>query len=316
MEYLSEDNIDFNAYLRSTESKEKVREASVFLNKIREDILNPQVVNKVEMPWSKSAGTFDFKPGEVTLYAGTNGGGKSLITGQIALGLVKQQQKVCLMSFEMKPERTLSRMLRQFSGEDLTSPLFMNKASKIPRLIDRFWKFTDKKMWLYDQQGTVSSDQVIAVTRYCAVELGINHIFIDSLMKCVKGEDDYNAQKYFVDELTSLARDHDVHIHLVHHIRKLTSEEVMPNKKDVRGASAISDMVDNVLLVHRNKLKEMKVKKGEEPDPFSPDTYLMCEKQRNGEAEEWYSLWFNRESQQFVEGENDAPMAFDTVGSF
>lgn len=316
MEYLSEEEIDFNAYLRATESQEKVREATVFLNKIRDDILNPQVIAKVEMPWSKSFGTFDFKPGEVTLYAGTNGGGKSLITGQIALGLVKQQQKVCLMSFEMKPERTLSRMLRQFSGEDLTSPLFMNKASKIPRLIDRFWKFTDKKMWLYDQQGTVSTDQVIAVTRYCAVELGINHIFIDSLMKCVKGEDDYNSQKYFVDELTALARDHNVHIHLVHHIRKLTSEEIMPNKKDVRGASAISDMVDNVLLVHRNKLKEAKVKKGEEPDPFSPDTYLMCEKQRNGEAEEWYSLWFNRDSQQFVEGENDAPMAFDTVGSF
>ena len=316
MEYLSEAEIDFNAYLRATETQEKVREATVFLNKIRDDILNPQQISKVEMPWSKSIGTFDFKPGEVTLYAGTNGGGKSLITGQIALGLVKQQQKVCLMSFEMKPERTLSRMLRQFSGEDLTSPLYTNKATKIPRVIDRFWKFTDKKMWLYDQQGTVSSDQVIAVTRYCAVELGINHIFIDSLMKCVKGEDDYNSQKYFVDELTALARDHNVHVHLVHHIRKLTSEEVMPNKKDVRGASAIADMVDNVLLVHRNKLKEAKVKKGEAPDPFSPDTYLMCEKQRNGESEEWYSLWFDRDSQQFVESQDEPPMAFDNVGKF
>lgn len=316
MEYLNEEDIDFNAYLRATETQEKVREAKVFLNKIRDDILNPKPEAKITMPWSKSLGTFDFKPGEVTLYAGTNGGGKSLITGQIALGLVKQDQKVCLMSFEMKPERTLSRMLRQFSGEDLTSPMYPNKATNIPRVIDRFWKFTDKKMWLYDQQGTVSSDQVIAVTRYCAVELGIKHIFIDSLMKCVKGEDDYNAQKYFVDELTALARDHNVHVHLVHHIRKLTSEEVMPNKKDVRGASAISDMVDNVLLVHRNKLKEAKIKKGEKAESDAPDTYLMCEKQRNGESEDWYSLWFHRDSQQFVESEFDQPMAFDVAGKF
>lgn len=316
MEYLNEEDIDFNAYLRATETQEKVREAKVFLNKIRDDILSPKQEAKVTMPWSISFGTFDFKPGEVTLYAGTNGGGKSLITGQIALGLVKQDQKVCLMSFEMKPERTLSRMLRQFSGEDLTSPLYPNKATNIPRVIDRFWKFTDKKMWLYDQQGTVSSDQVIAVTRYCAVELGINHIFIDSLMKCVKGEDDYNAQKYFVDELTALARDHNVHIHLVHHIRKLSNEEIMPNKKDVRGASAIADMVDNVMLVHRNKLKEIKLKKGEEVDASLPDTYLMCEKQRNGESEEWYGLYFHRDSQQFVEGQYDQPMAFDMAGKF
>jgi twinkle protein len=39
------------------------------------------------MPWSKAIGEFNFRPGEVTLYAGSNGGGKSLITGQIALRL-------------------------------------------------------------------------------------------------------------------------------------------------------------------------------------------------------------------------------------
>jgi twinkle protein len=50
-------------------------------------------------------------------------------------------------------------------------------------------------------------------------------------MKCVSGEDDYNSQKSFVDELTALARDHNVHIHLVHHIRKLASEEVYAKQK-------------------------------------------------------------------------------------
>jgi twinkle protein len=49
-------------------------------------------------------------------------------------------------------------------------------------------------LWLYDQQGTVTSQQVIAVSRYSALVLGVQHIFIDSLMKCVAGEDYYNAQ--------------------------------------------------------------------------------------------------------------------------
>jgi hypothetical protein len=47
-----------------------------------------------------------------------------------------------------------------------------------------------------------------------------------------------------------------------------------------------------------------------------PDAYLMCEKQRNGEAEEWYQLWYHKESQQFIEMSNGVPMAFDAGGAF
>ena len=145
--------------------------------------------------------------------------GKSLITGQVALGLIKQRQRVCIASFEMKPKRTLYRMLRQFSGENIEHPRYMDKATYVGRLLERFTGYSNERLWLYDQQGTTSSQQVIAMARYCAVELGVQHVFIDSLMKCVAGEDDYNAQKYFVDELTAVARDHQIHVHLIHHIQ-------------------------------------------------------------------------------------------------
>jgi twinkle protein len=257
VEYLNSEEVDFAAYLKATETQEKIREARVYLEKLKNDLLNPKTIPQISMPWGSMLNQFDFKTGEVTLYAGGNGGGKSLITGQIAMSLVKQNQKVCLMSFEMKPERTLERMTRQFSCENLSNPLLTNRKSLIVNCMDRLMKFTDKKMWLYDQQGTVTSDQVIAVSRYCAMELGINHIFIDSLMKCVRGEDDYNSQKYFIDELTALARDHQVHIHVVHHIRKGDNVSDKPNKFDIRGASAITDMVDNVFIVFRNKAKEL-----------------------------------------------------------
>jgi twinkle protein len=147
-----------------------------------------------------------------------------MVTGQIAMGLIKQKQRVMIASFEMKPKRTLFRMLRQFAGENIDFPRYTDKARYLTNLITRMRTFAHANLWLYDQQGTVTAQQVIAVSRYSAVELGVQHIFIDSLMKCVSGEDDYNAQKSFVDELTSLARDHNVHIHLIHHIRKLQSE--------------------------------------------------------------------------------------------
>lgn len=313
---MNSEEIDFEQYLRLTEAHMKVKDVGVFIDELKEDTINPPKVHSCSMPWSKTIDDFNFRPGEVTLYAGSNGGGKSLITGQIALGLVKQKEKVCIMSFEMKPKRTIMRMTRQFSGQDLENPFMKDRAATINGYYDRLKKFSEDKLWLYDQQGTTSSKQVISVARYCAVELSITHIFIDSLMKCVSGEDDYNAQKAFVDELTALARDHNVHIHLIHHIRKLESEEKMPNKNDVKGTGAIADQVDNVLLMWRNKKKERMLRNGEEIKGVQPDAYLMCEKQRNGEAEEWYQLWYHKDSQQFVEDEEAVPMAFDTVGAF
>lgn len=316
MRVLSPDDIDFSEYLRETDTNQKVRTADVWLDEIVESVANPKPDMVCSMPWEKTVSSFNYRQGEVTVYAGQNGGGKSLITGQVALGLIKQGHKVCIASFEMKPVRSLSRMLRQFAGENPDAPRYSSKIVYMNNLVTRFKTFSEQRLWFYDQQGTVSSDQVISVARYCATQLGITHIFIDSLMKCVSAEDDYNQQKYFVDELTALARDHNIHIHLVHHIRKQASDEAMPNKNDLKGTGAIADQVDNVLLMWRNKKKEHQLQAGQEVDPQTPDAMLMCEKQRNGEAEEWYSLYYNREAQQFVETAGAMPMAFDVAGSY
>lgn len=314
---LKSEEIDTEKYLKAHDVSHKVHEAELWLYELHEELMRPpEAAPVVTLPWPKTYAGFQFRPGEVTLYAGSNGGGKSLITGQVALGLIKQKQRVCIASFEMKPKRTLYRMLRQFSGENIEFPRYTDKKTFMTRLLDRFISYSHNYMWLYDQQGTTSSQQVIAMARYCAMELGVQHVFIDSLMKCVAGEDDYNAQKYFVDELTAVARDHNIHVHLIHHIRKLQNEEMQPNKNDIKGTGAIADQVDNVLLMWRNKKKEHEIQNGGIPDVNKPDAMLMCEKQRNGEAEDWFSLWYHKDSQQFVEASGGVPMSFDDRGAF
>lgn len=314
---LKSEDIDTAKYLKANDITHQVHEADVWLDEIKQELGGEiQRDEGAFMPWPKTHNSFRFRMGEVTLYAGSNGGGKSLITGQIALGLVKQGHAICIASFEMKPKRTLYRMLRQFSGENIDAPRFDGKAQYIGGILDRFKTFSDGRLYLYDQQGTTSSQQVIAMARYCAVQLGVRHVFVDSLMKCVAGEDDYNAQKYFVDELTAVARDHNIHIHLIHHIRKLQSEEIQPNKNDIKGTGAIADQVDNVLLVWRNKKKEHKVQAGVSVNVDEADAIMMCEKQRNGESEDWFNFWFNRDSQQFTEMPGAIAMAFDQAGDF
>jgi twinkle protein len=300
------DDIDFAAYEQETDAQRKVLPASLWVQKLIDRIETPVKVRQRLLPWKKTHGLAQFRPGEVTVWAGANGNGKSMVTGMVALSLCAQGEKVCIASFEMKPERTLERMGRQFSGMNPEAVGARGSDQARRKLIDVYEQFrdwTDDKLWLYDQQGTVDWLQVCAVARYAAKVLGVTQIFIDSLMKCVQGEDDYNGQKAFVDQLTSIARDCDVHIHLVHHIKKPANEDHAPNKYDLKGSGAISDQPDNIVLVWRNKPKERKREEGKltpEEDARDPDAILIWDKQRNGEWEGRIGLWFDKASQQYL----------------
>lgn len=305
-DWVLSDDIDFSKYLRETEAGQKVKDASVWVDELESEIESPPSIQECPLPWPKTLGRFSMRPGEVTLWAGQNGSGKSLITGLVGMSLVGQGLRIGILSFEMKPKRSLTRMIRQFHGEEIE-----NLPPDSKRDIYReFKQFASGHVFFYDQQGTVKGNQVIAVTRYMAKELGITHVFIDSVMKVVEGEDDYNGQKVFVDEMCALARDLNIHVHLVHHIRKGQSDEQMPDKVAIKGTGAIADQVDNILLVYRNKKKERTRQSGGFVEPDTPDAVLMCEKQRNGEHEDWLPLWFDRPSTQYVEKENGMPMQF------
>ena len=308
------DNIDFSAYLAMTEAQSKVRPAKEWIEEIKEDLIEAPAKKKVYLPWVKTHPLFDFRAGEVTLWSGQNGHGKSMLTSQIALALIGQDQKVCIASFEMKPATTLKRMVRQYIGMNPYHEAFEGDGGRktLFDLYDEFCSWIEKWMWFYDQQGSADTETVLGMVKYCASELGIQHVFIDSLMKCVKGEDDYNGQKYFVDTITAIARDYGVHIHLVHHLRKPKDENEVPDKHDNKGSGSITDQVDNVMMVWRNKRKEddMKIKGAHSNHQTEPDARLLCRKQRNGDHEPSIALWFNNDSNQYLGNETDSPMKF------
>jgi twinkle protein len=310
--------IDFAQYLKETDANQKVKKASDYVDDLKDRLRVKTKVKISYLPWSGTQTCFEFRMGEVTMWAGVNGHGKSAMTSQVALSLIGQQEKVCIASFEMKPATTLQRMSRMWIGFNPYTPEFQGDEGlkALDDLYDQFGEWTDGSLWLYDQTGTAEQDQIIGMARYCAKELGIRHIFIDNLAKCVAGEDDYNGQKKFVDELTAVARDCHVHIHVVHHIKKLENEFKIPDKNDLKGSGAIADLCDNILIVYRNKLKEDDLKSNGEFSKMGgdPDQLVKCRKQRNyegnDEGEPTINLWFKKDSQQYLAQATDRPMAF------
>jgi twinkle protein len=283
------DTIDFSAYLSEPDESAYVRPASAYIDALIDRFHNPETSRGARLPWGRHEFRIAFRPGETTLWAGMNGHGKSLLLGQLMIGFMAQGERALIQSFEMKPVVTLSRMCRQASQGETPAIAY----------IKGFGAWTDGKLWMYDQQGTTTPERVLSVSRYFAAELAGTHVVIDSLMKCGIAEDDYNGQKAFVDELTALARDRQVHVHLVHHTRKQHDEFSPPGKMDAKGTGAITDLVDNCVTVWRNKRKEAAAAKSE-AQSSDPDALMIIDKQRNGEWEGKIGLWFDPASHQFV----------------
>jgi len=294
---LIRDNIDLSEYMAEAEVEHAVISASNWVAGVIDHFYKPQEAPKTKLPWIRTHGDFEFRAGEVSLWAGINGHGKSMIVSQVALGLCNQFEKVCVASLEMPPVRTMARMSRQACGA------FEPPAS----FIRKFGAWTDGKLWLYDHVGACKPALMAAVIRYAVDKFKITHFVVDNLMKVVAGEDNYNEQKDFVNTLCSIAHDTGVHIHLVLHIKKLKDEGTVPGKFDIKGSGAITDLVDNVFVVWRNKPKEQSLRESGMEKQDEPDAILSLDKQRNGETEGRYALWFDHSSMQYLESRHDHP---------
>jgi twinkle protein len=281
MNLIEVDDIDWEKYRGDSLPKRKVKEKSYFAKQVQEYFEGSLIKRGSSIPFDGGL-HIGLRPSEVSVWAGVNGHGKSLLLGQVVLGLMEQDQSCLICSFEMRPEITLARMARQATCKEIPNS----------KDLERFYAWKKDKLFLLDHHGMIDAESMFAVIRYAHQELGVKHIVIDSLMKCVKGEDSYNEQKDFVNTLCSIAQDTELHIHLVHHMRKGNDENHVGGKFDLKGSGSISDQVDNVFIVWRNK--------NEEKSQVDPDGLLICAKQRNGEWEGKIRLWFDKNSQQYT----------------
>ena len=261
----------------------------------------------VRLPWDKCESTVVLRPEEVSVWLGVNGHGKSQGMGQITLGAMAQGYRCCVASMEFKPVKWLKRMVRQAAALEHPTAAYVRHIAH--------W-FHDK-LWVFEATGTAKADEILEVFAYAARRYGVHFFLIDNLAKCGLAEDDYNGQKAFIDRLGDFAKDYSVHVALVHHMRKPKDENAPGSKMDAKGTGAITDMVDTVAVWWRNKPKEQAVKsaqlKGVEPDPefaSKPDGLLIFGKQRNGEEEPTYALWFDQPSMQFLGRPDHRPHQF------
>lgn len=298
---------DWLALLRAAKSLDpaELRRASDYTDEIIAQFYPPEGGAEVcyETPWPKLTEELRFRPGEVCVLQGINGHGKTELAGNIVAQVVSRGGRACIASMEFKPRKWLARLCRQVSGIERPTEQYI-------RDIAEWWH---PFLWAFDVTGKAKSERILSVFEYAARRHRVGFFVIDNLAKCGFDEDDYNGQKDFVDKLTDLSRELDIFIMLVCHPKKVEDESKAPGKMDVKGSGAITDMVDTVLSIWRNKAKHEKIERmvaanQSVPDDLQnlPDAVLACHKQRNGESEPKMALWFDRASHQFLQSPKHA----------
>ncbi len=302
MNVIDDTDIDFDAYLKGPSEDANVRPASSWLDEVLEAFRTPPEVAGASFPWAKTSPIVRLRRGELSIWPGMSGHGKSILSGQVMLGLMEQGERVCIASMEMKPAETMQRMCRQAMG--CNTPAV--------RDIRDFHRWTDGKLWLYDQKNSVTPERILAVGRYAHEKLNVTHFVIDNLMTCGIPEDGdgwQSRQKQFVLDLSSHSHDTRQAVHLLAHIRKQPDESKPPSKFDVRGSASITDLADNVFTVWRNKPKEAEFDRCGSSRANEPDCLLIVDKCRHGAWEGRVQLWYDKASQSYLGDERERPRA-------
>ncbi len=100
------------------------------------------------LPWSKTHEKVRLRRGEVSLWPGINGHGKTVLTSQVVGNLLRQGRRVAVASLEMKPWMTLKRMARQAAGNSSPADKF---------LLDFVNWLGKRRFLLFDQRGSCAT---------------------------------------------------------------------------------------------------------------------------------------------------------------
>lgn len=268
---------------------EELRPASEFIGRVK-SLFYPEHEARTDpcLRLDREIDWFEFRKGELSVWTGYNGHGKSLLLSQVLLGLMAQGERVVVFSGEMTPERQVKRIVKQCTGLDRPTPAY----------IDAVGDWVMDRMWIFNQVGSATIDRLVQVFAYANRRYGACQFVVDSLMMTDVPEDGpgaITAQKQAIQKLCDFAKRHGVHVHLVAHPRKGKDETGAPGKLDVAGSSKITDGADNVFTVWSARRDES------QPPTDESDAQLELQKQRNGDVQHHrLPLWFVRSAQQYA----------------
>lgn len=211
--------------------------------------------------------TGGFYAGQLSLWTGERGLGKSTLLGQLLLEAVDQGAVACAYSGELDKRQFKHWVSVQAAGpshvgvyEDRETGRKQTAISAmVQRRIDDWWR---RKFFLYDISGASahSADSILSIFDNARRCYGATIFLVDNLMtlglRGGKDMDYFRAQSDFAGRLVAWAKQSGAHVHLVAHPRKADRDRRRGklSADDVGGSGDLPNRADNVFALEREQI--------------------------------------------------------------
>lgn len=203
--------------------------------------------------------TGGFCGGQVSIWTGRRGEGKSTLLGQILVEAVNQSRAVCAYSGELPAAQFKKSVVPQIAGPGNLRPVPDPRTGRTEWVggCDEIDAWLEGKFFLTDirQARAHDEDYIISLFEYAFRRYGCSVFLVDNIMTAeLKGEVELGhlgAQKAFTRRLCSFAKANDVHVHMVAHPRKAGDGALSAD--DIAGANEIGNLADKLFSVERKE---------------------------------------------------------------
>ena len=193
--------------------------------------------------------------GELTIFSGGSGAGKSTIINHFALNAIQRNFPTALWTGELMESRFLDWFDQMAAGKNFVKQVFGydNFYTTPDHIRDKIHAWTENKFFLYNNDYGSGSTQLLADIDEAVKNKGVKFIILDNLMAMelddVEGTEN-EQQTSLIKKLKNYAKKNLVHILFVCHPRKEQSFQLL-RKESIAGTANLTNMADNVLIAHR-----------------------------------------------------------------
>lgn len=247
-----------------------------------------------------------WKRKQVTIWSGYRASAKSTILSEIVLNAANKGYKSAVWTGELDDSEFKTWLYLQAAGKAYNKKSNYNKFYYTPKdIATKIDPWIDKYLFLYNNEYSDDFSQLEQEVRELVLKEGVDQVFFDNLtILDIDSLDDnlYSAQKEFMKRVHNLARDLNIHVHIVAHPNK-SGGFLRPNS--ISGTGHLADIAQNVLIIHRinrdfeSSAKEFLSKStiSDIVDSGCTNCIEICKCRDKGAATDTFiKLWFELES--------------------
>lgn len=205
-----------------------------------------------------------FDRNNLTLITSGSDNGKSTFTSQIICDVIKQGYKCCCFFGEDSPYESQDRIFKQSLRADESSGIYYKAYTVNGKetncgeymLDDETWQKAYErfsgKLFLYNTKASARVEDILQGFEEARTKYGCKIFVLDNCEQFDFATDNENVElKNSVIKIRDYAINNKVHIFLVHHIRKMPRDVILPDMNDIKGTGSLVNIAKNVLIIVR-----------------------------------------------------------------